>query len=167
MELHFIIVLCSSAGNCQFLFQPLLPASYTKVDPKRTWQAVCRLQKTIGCTILTWLWPNLEQSELLFGVGRKCILMCWVNWACWSAAAVSNLQVPASPWYRASCGNSLQQGLNEAGNYFALKLKMNVCWFSFLFIFFWARKHRLFSGRIKCPVKQDYVYIIIAGPSVK
>lgn len=58
--------------------------------PRSTWQAICRLWKTIGCTILTWLCPNLEQAELAFGIVRKCDLMCQVNCTCFSVAAVDS-----------------------------------------------------------------------------
>lgn len=65
--------------EAQFLFHPLLSASCTGW-PKSTWQAVCRLWKTIDCTILTWLWPNLKQSNPVFS---KCVLMCRVDFTCW------------------------------------------------------------------------------------
>lgn len=71
-----------------------LPTSVTSLLfhswPRSTWQAVCRVWKTIGCTILTWLCPNLEQAELAFGVARKCDLMCQVNCTYFLVAAVSN-----------------------------------------------------------------------------
>lgn len=90
MELHFITVQLGIASfSSKLCYRPPGTASFCSW-PRSTWQAICRLWKTIGCTILTWLCPNLEQAELAFGIVRKCDLMCQVNCTCFSVAAVDN-----------------------------------------------------------------------------